>query len=62
MIISIDIGGSSVKTALWNNEKLENKKSFSSPDNWADMEKELFKTIYEYKKIIRFVKCMYILH
>lgn len=51
MIISIDIGGSSVKTALWNNEKLENKKSFSSPDNWADMEKELFKTIYEYKKI-----------
>ena len=50
MIISIDIGGSSVKTALWNNGNITKKESFVSPKNWDDMLNELIKTINNYKK------------
>lgn len=50
MIISIDIGGSSVKSALWDNGEITDKRSFKSPDNWDEMFQSLKKTIESYRK------------
>lgn len=41
MYLVIDIGGSSVKSALWHEGKLQEKEQFSSPTSWQEMLQQL---------------------
>ena len=50
MILAIDIGGSSVKTALWKDGKISDKKYFKSPNNWDEMFRKINESIKYYKK------------
>lgn len=39
-ILAIDIGGSTIKYGVWNNEELNNKGSFKTPQTWEEMKEE----------------------
>ena len=47
-LLVFDIGGSTVKYAVWHNDSLLEQSSFNLPSNWESMKKELYQ-IYQEK-------------
>lgn len=45
-ILTYDLGGSSVKYGIWNNEQLTHRGSFSTPKTWQEMKESLY-TVFE---------------
>ena len=41
-LLVFDIGGQGVKYAIWQHNKLIEKSSFKTPDNWESLQEELF--------------------
>ena len=48
-LLVFDIGGQGVKYAIWQHNKLIEKSSFKTPDNWESLQEELF-NVYEQLK------------
>ncbi|KXB41962.1 ROK family protein [Amygdalobacter nucleatus] len=49
MLLTIDIGGTSVKTALWDAGNLSLKKSFATPDSWEGLKKAIVESVNNYR-------------
>ena len=46
-----DIGGSSVKHALWADETLQEQSTFPTPETWEDMKTELLKVLEKHRTL-----------
>lgn len=49
-ILAVDIGGTSVKYALWQAESLQNPGNFQTPDSWSALQAELLRVLGEQAK------------
>ena len=49
-ILAVDIGGTSVKYALWQAESLQNPGNFQTPDSWSALQEELLRVLGEQAK------------